>query len=102
MPTRPYSGPGLGTEEFMSQVHAASPVVVSPSATPVDLEEPDHEGAFWSAAPRYSTTSAAPPPLLMEPRTPRLAATVLFAAVFSLIAALGVYELVTACLRALR
>jgi hypothetical protein len=54
------------------------------------------EGAFWEAPPRYSMTSAAPPPL--DSRQPRFAAKFLFVTLISVVGLLGVYELVTACL----
>jgi hypothetical protein len=54
------------------------------------------EGAFWEAPPRYSMTSAAPPPL--DSREPRFAAKLLFVTLISVVGLLGVYEVVTACL----
>ncbi|MFZ5892176.1 MAG: hypothetical protein ACOY0T_14055 [Myxococcota bacterium] len=50
------------------------------------------EGAFWNAPPRYSLTSAAPPPM-PAPRKPRPIAKILFATLLSLVASLLVYEL---------
>lgn len=96
---------GLVAEEVptLPELEAAAPVAeadIAPAPTPTASTDAGVEGAFFEAAPRYTVTSVAPPPLVVAPqRSPRRIAKLIFASLGSVVVLLGAVELVLACLR---